>query len=129
MTLWDQRYATEEYQYGTEANDFLRSVAMQLPIGKTLCLAEGEGRNAVYLAGLGHAVTAVDASQVGLQKAHQLAQRRKVEIRSCVADLEDFHIAANSWDCVVSIFCHIAGSSTACVPAGCWFWRLIARSN
>jgi hypothetical protein len=55
--------------YGTEPNDFLVSVADRIPRGKVLCLAEGEGRNAVQLAGLGFEVTAVDTSSVGLEKA------------------------------------------------------------
>lgn len=46
MSMWDERYNTQEYQYGTAANDFLASVAQQLPLGNCLCLAEGEGRNA-----------------------------------------------------------------------------------
>lgn len=45
--MWDERYSGEEYAYGTEPNDFLKARAGQLPLGKVLCLAEGEGRNAV----------------------------------------------------------------------------------
>lgn len=108
MSMWDQRYATEEYQYGTAANDFLHRVAPQLPLGKCLCLAEGEGRNAVYLAGLGHQVTAVDASSVGLNKARQLARQRGVQIETCVADLADFEIEPEGWDSIISIYCHVA---------------------
>lgn len=108
MTMWDQRYATEGYQYGTTENDFLRRVAPQLPLGRCLCLAEGEGRNAVFLAGLGQQVTAVDASSVGLKKAQQLALRRGVEIETCATDLADFVIKPESWDCIVSIYCHVA---------------------
>lgn len=109
-TPWDARYDTEDYQYGTAANDFLRSCAEQLPIGKCLCLAEGEGRNAVHLAGLGHQVTAVDASSVGLRKAEQLARKRGVTITTQVADLADFVIAEDSWDSIISIYCHVDGA-------------------
>jgi SAM-dependent methyltransferase len=105
--MWDQRYATDEYVYGIEANDFLISVAQQLPVGRTLCLAEGEGRNGVYLAGLGHAVLAVDSSPVGLSKAQKLADQRGVRLETRVADLAEFAIGENAWDCVVSIFCHL----------------------
>ncbi len=56
MNLWDQRYAAEHYVYGTEPNAFLAEVADILTPGSALCLAEGEGRNAVFLAGLGLAV-------------------------------------------------------------------------
>ena len=69
---WDERYLGEEYVYGTEPNDFLRSVAGQLPVGRVLCIGEGEGRNAAFLASLGHDVTALDASSVGLAKAARL---------------------------------------------------------
>ena len=48
--LWDRRYSEKEYVYGTDANDFLRDYAVSLRPGKALCLAEGEGRNAVWLA-------------------------------------------------------------------------------
>ena len=105
--MWDQRYAVDEYVYGKEPNDFLAEVGGGLSPGKVLCLAEGEGRNAVFLAGLGHAVTAVDASAVGLEKARKLATERGVEIAVRVADLADFAIAPQHWDGVVAIFCHL----------------------
>jgi len=105
--MWDERYASDEYAYGTEPNDFLAEVASALPLGRILCLAEGEGRNAVHLATLGYQVTAVDASAVGLAKAQQLAQQRGVAITTVVADLADFTIEAGQWDGIVSIFCHL----------------------
>ena len=108
MSIWDERYASKEYQYGTEANDFLCQVAEKIPLGKCLCLAGGEGRNAVYLAGRGHQVTAVDASAVGLKKARRLARQSSVEIETIVADLNNFAIEPESWDAIVSIYCHVA---------------------
>ena len=105
--MWDVRYNDPEYVYGTEPNDFLVSVVDQIPKGRVLSLAEGEGRNAVYLAGLGYEVLGVDASQVGLAKAQQLAQQRGVTIDTQVVDLADFQIKPESWDAVVSIFCHL----------------------
>jgi hypothetical protein len=68
--MWDERYQGDDYVYGTSANDFLQSHVDQLPMGRILCLAEGEGRNAVFLAERGFDVTAVDQSSVGLAKAH-----------------------------------------------------------
>ena len=53
MTDWDARYAEPGWAFGTEPNDFLREQAHELPRGRVLCLAEGEGRNAVWLAGAG----------------------------------------------------------------------------
>lgn len=105
--MWDQRYNNETYAYGTEPNDFLLAMYNKLPTGKVLCLAEGEGRNAVWLAEKGLEVTAVDSSEVGLQKAKKLAKTRGVKINTVHADLADFKIKPNHWDVIVSIFCHI----------------------
>ena len=104
---WDERYAQENFVYGTVPNDFLKENADHLPKGKVLCLAEGEGRNAVYLAQLGYAVTAVDSSKVGLEKAQKLARQQGVEIETLVADLTEFDLGTNQWDAIVSIFCHL----------------------
>ena len=75
--FWDNRYATDDFVYGTEPNDFLRHCANYIPDGPVLCLGEGEGRNAVFLAGRGHAVTAMDQSSVGLHKARRATQFSK----------------------------------------------------
>ena len=92
--MWDQRYADPDYVYGTEPNDFLKETAeAHLPEGgSVLCLAEGEGRNGVFLAGLGFKVTGVDGSSVGLEKAQRLAKQRGVEIETIVSDLADFDL-------------------------------------
>lgn len=105
--VWDERYSSDEFVYGTSPNAFLVSVIDRLPRGRVLCLAEGEGRNAVYLAQCGCEVLAVDASRVGLEKAGRLARERGVHIDTLVADLADFDIEPQRWDAVVSIFCHL----------------------
>ncbi|MEB4591259.1 MATE family efflux transporter [Candidatus Thiothrix sp. Deng01] len=108
QTRWDQQYsASESYLYGTEPNDFLRSNAARLPLGKTLCIGAGEGRNAVFLAGLGHTVTALDAAEPALEKAHKLAGQKQVSIETVHADLATYRFEPNRWDAVVSIFCHL----------------------
>jgi SAM-dependent methyltransferase len=105
---WDARYADAGYLYGTEPNDFLRDQAPALPEGsRTLCLAEGPGRNAVFLAGRGHRVVAVDQSRVGLEKARQLAHERGVVVETVTADLSELHIEPEGWDAIVSIWCHL----------------------
>lgn len=104
--MWDERYASEDYAFGTEPNDFLRAEAGRIACGNVLCMADGEGRNGVYLAGLGHAVLSVDLSSVGLHKAEKLAAARGVQIETCVADLDEFPIERDSWNGIVSIFCH-----------------------
>lgn len=105
--MWDKRYAADHYIYGTEPNQFLRNNISSIPLGKVLCLAEGEGRNAVYLARQGYTVTAVDASIVGLEKAQQLADKHKVSVEFIHGQLEDFDIGVNKWNGIVSIFCHL----------------------
>lgn len=107
-STWDRRYAGPEYEYGTAPNGFLLSVVDRLPLGRVLSLGEGEGRNAVFLAKRGAAVTAVDGSAVGLEKARRLAADRGVRITTIHADLADFTIDPHAWDVVVSIFCHLA---------------------
>ena len=109
---WDRRYAAAEFYYGTAPNDFLLEVEAHLPRGgHVLCLGEGEGRNAVFLAQRGHTVTAVDQSQVGLDKAVRLAAERGVAIRTLAADLDHWDLAAaapvGGWDAIVSIWCHL----------------------
>ena len=76
-------------------------MADRIPRGRVLCLAEGEGRNAVYLAGLGYEVTAVDTSTVGLVKAEALAHERGVSIETVNADLADYPIEPGEWQGVV----------------------------
>lgn len=104
--MWDDRYRSDEYVFGTAPNDFLAAVATRLPAGRVLSLGEGEGRNAVYLAELGFQVLAVDSSAVGLAKAQRLAKSRGVTIETQVADLADYDIQPGSWDVIISFFCH-----------------------
>lgn len=105
--MWDQRYSSETYAYGTEPNEFLSAMFKHLTNGRVLCLGEGEGRNAVWLAQQGVEVTAVDSSEVGLAKARRLAEARGANITTVHADLEDFDIEPRHWDVIVSIFCHL----------------------
>ncbi|WP_432719918.1 class I SAM-dependent methyltransferase [Jeongeupia wiesaeckerbachi] len=102
--MWDERYNTPEYAYGTAPNGFLAENYKAIPKGKVLSLAEGEGRNAVFLAKQGYSVTAVDASRVGLNKARKLAEDNGVEIELIHADLADFDLGDEQWDGIVSIF-------------------------
>ncbi len=105
--FWNQRYGGEDFAYGREPNDFLREQAHRIPEGRVLCLAEGEGRNSVFLAGLGHGVTAVDFSAEGLHKAERLARERNVAIETVQADLASYEPEAGSFTGVVAIFAHL----------------------
>jgi len=108
MNSWDEKYGAPGHYYGTEPNRFLREHHAVIPAGgAVLCLAEGEGRNAVFLAQQGYRVLAVDQSPVGLHKAERLATERGVEIETIVADLADYRIEPGRWDGIVSIWCHL----------------------
>lgn len=118
--MWDQRYQSDSYVYGKAPNDFLVEVANQLPAkGRILCIAEGEGRNAVWLAEQGFSVTGLDASAVGLHKAERLAQEKAVVIQTVHADLQDYVIEPNAWDGIVAIFCHLPPPLRAKVHQAC----------
>ena len=104
---WDERYSEPGFAYGTAPNEFLVSVVDKIPQGKILSLAEGEGRNAVYLASLGYKVTGVDGSEVGLRKAVELATERGVTITTIHADLSEFEIEQEQWDGIIARFCHV----------------------
>ena len=106
--MWNERYNEAEYVFGTEPNDFLKDEFSKIPIGgSVLCLAEGEGRNAVFLAQQGYQVTAMDMSEVGLNKALKLSQDRGVDIITQVADLADYEFGEAQWDGIVSIWAHL----------------------
>ena len=104
--MWDQRYAGDEFVYGTEPNTFLAQHARLLS-GPVLSLAEGEGRNGVFLASLGLDVLGVDSSEVGLAKAHKLAAVRGVTIRTLVTDLAVYEPPPSTFGAVISIFAHL----------------------
>lgn len=112
MNMWDERYSSQEYAYGTEPNAFLASLNWEQihptpTAGKrVLSLAEGEGRNAVYLARQGFDVTAVDSSNVGLKKAQQLARNQQVALHTQQADLLHYPLAENTWDGIVCFYGH-----------------------
>lgn len=107
LAMWNDRYDTDEYIFGTEPNAFLVSVIDQIPKGCVLSIAEGEGRNGVYLARTGYDVTALDSSTIALQKAEKLANIHGVSIKTITADLAEYQIEENSWDAIISIFCHL----------------------
>ena len=106
--FWNPRFAGEQYAYGSAPNDFLKAQASRLAAGsRVLSLGEGEGRNAIHLASLGHAVTAVDAAHTGLIKLLQRAARESLTVTATLADLADYAIAPAHWHAIVSIFCHL----------------------
>jgi|SRR5690554_2785950 len=106
--FWNERYSEDGFAYGTNPNDFLATHVNKLKeAGKVLCLAEGEGRNALFLARKGFQVTAVDFSEVGIQKIKENAQKEGLKIEAVVADLKDFDMGEDQWDGIISIFAHL----------------------
>jgi hypothetical protein len=116
MDSWDERYGADGYYYGTEPNEFLREHCAEIRRGgDVLCLAEGEGRNAVFLAQQGFHALALDQSEVGLKKAEHLAAARGVQIGTVVANLDGYRIEPGRWDGIVSIWCHLPARLRAVV--------------
>jgi len=108
--FWNSRYANAggEFVYGTEPNGFLVASAGRLaPGGKVLCLADGEGRNSVWLAKQGFDVSAVDVADEGVAKARALAAREGVRLDASVADVTRFDFGDARYDAIVSIFLHL----------------------
>ncbi|MEM8731650.1 MAG: class I SAM-dependent methyltransferase [Pseudomonadota bacterium] len=102
--MWDERYAKDGFLFGTEPAAFLTAAISYLKEpSRVLCVADGEGRNSVYLAQQGHAVTAFDASQVGLDKAMGLARHRDVRVDYHLSTVADWDWD-QTYDAVVAIF-------------------------
>lgn len=109
QAFWNARYAGEEFVYGREPNDFLVQAVAAIPHqGRVLCLADGEGRNSVWLAQQGLAVDAFDISPVGVAKARALAAERGVNVNFSISDVDGFAWPAAAYDAVVAIFVQFA---------------------
>jgi len=107
---WDERYDRPDYLFGEAPNAFLAAQAERLkPYKNALSIADGEGRNGVFLAGQGLDVLSIDASPVGLQKARQLAERRGVHLRTELVDIAAYDWPEGHFDVVVGIFFQFAG--------------------
>jgi len=107
-TEWDERYSKAELEWGAEPNRFLVQEIEGLQPGRALDVAAGEGRNAIWLAGLGWNVTAVDFSRVAIDKARGLAAKRSIEVRWITADVVDYIPPADSFDLVIVFYLHLA---------------------
>ena len=102
---WDTRYDRPDYLFGTEPAAFVRRTAPLIPPrARVLAVADGEGRNSVHLAALGHAVIAMDASAVALAKARRLAADRGVTVDVREADILGWDWAAAPVDAVLAVF-------------------------
>jgi SAM-dependent methyltransferase len=103
---WDQRYAEEEFAYGEQPNNFLQQQLALLKPGKILFPAEGEGRNAVFAAGLGWTVSAFDISIEGQKKALKLAEKKQVTIDYQVGELQELNHTEEQFDVIALIYAH-----------------------
>lgn len=124
---WDARYAAVENLWATKPNRFLVAEVTELPPGRALDLACGEGQNAIWLATLGWNVTGVDYSEVAIAKARARAAQDGVDVDFLCADLVDYEPEPSAYDLVIVLYLHIpstyrasvhARASAAVAPAG-----------
>lgn len=107
---WEARFAGEDYVFGTEPNGFLASCRGLLPAkGRALAIADGEGRNGVFLAGCGLEVLSVDFSPTAQGKARALAARRGVTLETLTANILAWDWPEAGFDVVAAIFFQFAG--------------------
>ncbi|SEM09652.1 Tellurite resistance protein TehB [Paenibacillus sp. cl141a] len=128
MNPWNERFQGEDYVFGTEPNVFIADMHKRLALtGNALAIAEGEGRNAVFLAREGMNVTVWDYAESGLNKANKLAEASGVEIRTELVDLREAQWTKEQWDEIICVFGHfpkelrtrtLEGVKTAVKPGG-----------
>jgi 2-polyprenyl-3-methyl-5-hydroxy-6-metoxy-1,4-benzoquinol methylase len=109
---WEARFAPPEYAFGKEANYFLKSCKTLLPrSGRALAIADGEGRNGIWLAQQGLDVLSLDFSPAAQRKARALAAERQVEIEFVQADIHAWDYPESAFDVVVEIFAQFSSPS------------------
>lgn len=107
MNHWHERFQTEAYVYGKEANAFIKEFSHHLPPSSNIAAyAEGEGRNAVYLGKLGHNLTVYDYAQSGLEKAKRLAQEENIQVQTRLVDLMKEPLPTQQFDAAIMVFGH-----------------------
>ena len=135
---WDERYGVDEYVYSKEPNLFLKENFKKIPKGNVLCVADGEGRNGVWLAKNGYNVTSIDFSPKAIEKTNKLAQEYNVSINTKCGDLLNYNFGENKYDGIVSIFAHfkIEEMNTlhsqylrALKPNGIFFMEVFAKEQ
>jgi len=104
--MWNERYQPEEFQYGMNPNDFFAEQIKDLPLGRILIPAAGEGRDAIYAAKLGWDVYAFDLSEQGVAKALKFARQENVHIHYVCADALQIQFPLESFDVIMSTYFH-----------------------
>src|SRR5690625_4702398 len=99
---WDKSFSNKEYVYGIKPNVFVRDKEKLLKRNsKIACFADGEGRNAVYVAKKCHTVTAYDQSKVGLEKTQNLASKNDIQIATKQIDLTEIRVKEKNFDAAI----------------------------
>ena len=108
--FWNERFDKEEFIFGTEPNEYLvEQTKKYLKSGdKVLCIADGEGRNGVWLAKQGMQVVGFDASDIALSKAQKFAHENQVDVEYTFSDTDSYSWPNNVYDAVVGIFIQFA---------------------
>lgn len=108
MNFWDERFNSAEFIYGTEPNEFVKEYFENNKSlnQKVLFVCEGEGRNSVYTAKLGHDVHAFDSSVVGRQKALDLANKNNVNLNYIISDAREINYDKDYFDKIFLIYAH-----------------------
>ena len=105
--FWNGKFSKADYFYGTKANEFLDSnISLLKNHKKLLCLGEGEGRNAIFFAKNGFEVSAIDASNLGLEKLQNRAIEEKLDIKTVCMDLNDWTVL-EKYDVIVASYLHM----------------------
>jgi len=105
--FWNSKFSRDGFLYGIKPNTFIASKIKMFPRGgKVLCLGEGEGRNAIFLAKRGLTVTAIDASDIGLSKLHFRSIEEDVKIETICADLNEWEVK-ETYDVIVASYLHM----------------------
>ena len=106
---WNQRFAGDDYVFGTEPNAYLRAQASRWhPRNRVLCVADGEGRNSVWLAQQGFRVDAFDIAEIAIEKPSRLATQAGVTVNYQMADCDGFAWPTEGYDGVAAIFVQFA---------------------
>lgn len=108
--FWNERFDKEEFIFGKDPNEYLVEKTHQYlkPKDRVLCIADGEGRNGVWLAKQGMQVIGFDASDIALAKAKKFAQENQVEVDYSFSDTDSFAWQENTYDAVIGIFIQFA---------------------
>lgn len=110
MASWDERFDRDDYLFGTDPANFVAQHGARIPQGAhVLAVADGEGRNSVWLARHGYRVTAMDSSEKGLEKARKLAADAGAEVDFRLGDVAHWDWDAEQYDAILAVFIQFAG--------------------